>query len=298
MKDIFIDTNVYLRLYDRKNDARFDVEFIDLLVNIKDRIFITKQMVDEIDRNKIKAFSDIFNQYIKNCKIDKVDIPDYMNYKKIKEYNNELEKIKGQVSNIKSSLENIKKEIISDMLNSKDLISKKLKPILDNCVAPDEDIINKAKLRKKLGNPPGKKQDPVGDELNWEQYLSYLKENKKSINNITIISKDKDFFQQEVEPNVLNLYLKKEIDEIFKDGIEVKCYSKLKDFITDNNIGKVPSELLNKIKKEEEIEEKNDKPYIFYKFPYDPETLSRLLNYAVNGLNNNNIYYDNMKFND
>src|SRR5262249_3859964 len=38
----------------------------------------------------------------------------------------------------------------------------------------DEEL-QRAENRKARGIPPGKKDDPMGDELNWEQLLSFIK---------------------------------------------------------------------------------------------------------------------------
>lgn len=40
------------------------------------------------------------------------------------------------------------------------------------CLDVSDDILNKAKRRKELGNPPGKKNS-LGDQLNWEILLNY-----------------------------------------------------------------------------------------------------------------------------
>ncbi len=52
-----------------------------------------------------------------------------------------------------------------------------------------EVILNLARVRKERGNPPGKKEDYIGDELVWEILLTYCTKD-----DISIISVDGDWF--------------------------------------------------------------------------------------------------------
>jgi hypothetical protein len=49
--------------------------------------------------------------------------------------------------------------------------------------------LQRARARRERGNPPGKKTDPLGDQLNWEQILSHC-QNKRWL---WIITKDLDY---------------------------------------------------------------------------------------------------------
>lgn len=62
---------------------------------------------------------------------------------------------------------------------SEDEVSKALIPIFDKAVAHSPKELQKARNRKEIGNPPGKKGDPLGDQLTWEQILTHFKGKKR-----------------------------------------------------------------------------------------------------------------------
>lgn len=73
MAIIFIDTNIYLRFYDSsKPELR---KLLPAIKELKDSIFITGQIVDEVNRNKLKLICDILDGYREKIKIAKDTIP-------------------------------------------------------------------------------------------------------------------------------------------------------------------------------------------------------------------------------
>jgi PIN domain len=56
-------------------------------------------------------------------------------------------------------------------------------------IATDEDLLNRARLRRDVGNPPGKK-DSVGDAINWEALLARVPE----VETLHLISDDRDYY--------------------------------------------------------------------------------------------------------
>src|SRR5690606_27408643 len=68
-------------------------------------------------------------------------------------------------------------------------------------------ILEKAETRRAVGNPPGKRSDPIGDEINWELLLHEFTRTPSPLsptdNDLHIISNDRDWesgFQDE-SPN-------------------------------------------------------------------------------------------------
>ena len=74
---------------------------------------------------------------------------------------------------------------------SEDIVSKMLSPLFATAAAHQPDELERARVRNVRGIPPGKKVGPVGDELNWEQFLSFVK--KRDKRRLWIISKDSDY---------------------------------------------------------------------------------------------------------
>jgi hypothetical protein len=72
---VFIDTNIYLRFYDSKQ-SNFK-KLLNSIEEIGSYIFITKQIIDEIDRNKQHLFKRSFETYLSQIKFYKVELPDH-----------------------------------------------------------------------------------------------------------------------------------------------------------------------------------------------------------------------------
>lgn len=118
---------------------------------------------------------------------------------------------------------------------------------------PDEDqaIFTKAYRRYLVGNPPGKKENPVGDALAWEQLLS-----SSFDEDLVIISSDGDWSTTDGEKNnILNPFLKREWEIKSKKGISL--YTTLGEFI--NSLSE--SEVVTKQEIEKEKESNN---YVSY----------------------------------
>jgi hypothetical protein len=64
---------------------------------------------------------------------------------------------------------------LHDIAARRDPISIQLAPIFEKAVKPSLGDAGRARSRKERGNPPGKRTDPLGDQLTWEQFLSAIK---------------------------------------------------------------------------------------------------------------------------
>ena len=88
------------------------------------------------------------------------------------------------------------------------------------------DIINKAKLRYDLGNPPGKKNS-YGDAVNWECLLENIPDGE----DLYFISDDKDYCSEFCKDQ-FNIYLLTEWDS--KKKSQIHFYRSLHDFLLKN----------------------------------------------------------------
>ncbi len=86
-------------------------------------------------------------------------------------------------------------------------------------VKRSDDIVRKAEIRAKLGNPPGKSRS-IGDAVNWESLLSKVDRGIKLI----IVSKDGDYADS-LDKTQVSFFLKKERNE--NKNSEVELYSEL-----------------------------------------------------------------------
>lgn len=93
-------------------------------------------------------------------------------------------------------------------------------------VIPSEDDINRARRRKLIGNPPGKPNDPLGDQLTWEQFIT-----QASTKTFWIITRDSDYCDELLDSKIptLNPLLMNELKAKCGVDVEVFCFRTLAD---------------------------------------------------------------------
>jgi hypothetical protein len=81
-------------------------------------------------------------------------------------------------------------------------------------------------VRRELGNPPGKKGDPLGDQLSWEQILTQFKEKKS----LWIITRDSDYAVEYGGKVFLNAALYQDLVQLAPTP-DVFCFNNVPDGI-------------------------------------------------------------------
>ncbi|MDD5649985.1 MAG: PIN domain-containing protein [Candidatus Nanoarchaeia archaeon] len=199
---IFLDSNIYLRFYDKKSS-----EYFVLLRNLpllKDKLFVTQQIFNEVKRNSLNvALSSLELQIpTKFCSSDPL----------VSRYNEYIDFLQNYKTNILECL-------INEVENGTDDVSRTLQETFINVQTPTELQISKARERKELGNPPGKPNDPLGDQISWEQLLSSLQTNDELI----LVTNDNDFVVKGFKKVFLNPFLKKELES--KKIYKIVCFN-------------------------------------------------------------------------
>jgi hypothetical protein len=185
----FIDANKYLDLY-RTETGQY---ILSSLSTQADYIFVTRQVVDEVRRNKINETARFLVTHFKDVpKAQTYKVPDQL----FGASRTQSESIQRQMKEIHEKIEEVNKELralAADIMNkvsqSTDEVSTALAPIFAKAVCPSAEHEDKATARKLRGNPPGKATDPLGDQLTWEQILSQFIGKTK----LWIVSKDSDY---------------------------------------------------------------------------------------------------------
>jgi hypothetical protein len=106
-------------------------------------------------------------------------------------------------------------ELLLEVCESNDTISKGLELIFSKAVPETEEELTSARLRKELGNPPGKRSDPLGDQLSWTQFLNRLNPGDE----IWILTHDTDYHAELNKALRLNSFL---MAELLDRGIKSK----------------------------------------------------------------------------
>ena len=171
MCKVFIDTNVFLRLYQTK-EGNITRIFEDIS-KLKSSIVFVDQVFDEFLRNRdkilMKQIENVSNQKIKNLHVTPL-------IKSLDEFSDLVEARKLFDINHKkllSKIEKIKDDIKEDVVykNFCDLYSDSA---LTKYVRTDE-IIDKAHTRMLIGNPPiDDEKNTIGDQIIWETLISNL----------------------------------------------------------------------------------------------------------------------------
>lgn len=191
MKKIFIDANIWLDFYDTKSVK----PLFKALEQVKDQIFVTQQVRDEVFRNRAKKTKDFLQKAIdanpSKCHEPTDYLIDEAQSAKGYDLREEIKQINKLLDNYNKHAKEIFNDTVGHVVRGKDLISKELQPYMANYVEPTEPELQRARKRKEFGNPPGKVSDSIGDELSWEQILSYADKHDTAF---YIITRDEDYF--------------------------------------------------------------------------------------------------------
>lgn len=231
MNILYIDANIFLGFYN-SNRPEFK-KLLNSVIEVKNKIFFTEQFKYEIDRNKLNIFKQSTDNYIRQILITDIVLPEHLdqdNSLKLTNWNTSRKKLENQIKDSNNALMKILNETLHNVSSSEDNVSKALSSLYEACVLPSTDDLVKARYRKEIGNPPGKKNDPLGDQLSWEMLLNVI----PNINRIWIISKDQDYYTENKDILYLNPVLKNDLIKI-NPTIEIKIFNKLSEALRDFN---------------------------------------------------------------
>ena len=223
VKHIFIDSNIFLDFYRLgKEDLEKLNQLIDLIKNGEIKIFLTKQVYDEFFRNREDTFKKTYKSFIDS----KIDVQmnsifkNYPEYKKITLLKRALEKLKSDLG----------QKVENDVSERSLVADKVVREIFDASYFIDSDkYLEKAIVRHRLGNPPGKKNNSFGDEINWESLLICVPDKEKLI----IVSNDGDY-ESPMSERKIDVYLEAEWLKIKKS--KVYLYKSLGSFFIEHDI--------------------------------------------------------------
>jgi PIN domain len=253
---IVIDSQLYIDLYRTKTGK----ELLGALQQVKAHIFITEQIVNEVNRNKLQATKKFFNE---NCQIGKpagCPLPDHLfddSGTIVQGIREKLNSASDKVKEATRDFETAIAETLRHISRSEDVVSRALEPLFAKAVANTPEEFERAKERKARGIPPGKQGAPVGDELNWEQFTGFVKATGKK--SLWIISRDSDYCVEHKQAAFLIPTLHQELMRLADPPPEVRAFTiipdGIKDFsdVTGINVDKLPTpERVKEIKKEQD----------------------------------------------
>lgn len=190
---LFIDANIYLDFYN-SNAVEYKT-LLETLTEAKPDLIITQQIVDEVIRNRSGRFKESFNNYTKTSGVIDCKLPTHIGSNvdtKLVEWNKERAKLAKDLKTSNESLLAIRSKYLEDVHEGKDNVSKTFNVIFKDGLEPSLEQINRARWRKEIGNPPGKRSDVLGDQLSWEQLIDCL--SLSNIKRLALVTRDSDYF--------------------------------------------------------------------------------------------------------
>lgn len=182
-KHLFIDTNVLLSFYHFAGDDLEELKkLIVLLEQKKVTLYVPRQVISEFNRNReikiadgLKRFKEqrLSFQFPQICR-------DYPEYEKLRHLQHDYEAEHAKLLN------RLNQDISAYELKGDRITSELFR--LGTKIECSDTLVERARTRFDLGNPPGKKGS-LGDAVNWEALLSDVPENT----DLHFISEDRDF---------------------------------------------------------------------------------------------------------
>lgn len=218
--NIFIDTNIFLSFYHLSNDDLEEIHKLAVLIKQGEvALWLPEQVKDEFNRNRENKISDAVRK-LKEQKV-KLQFPqvckDYDEYIQIKELQREY------LKKLSSLIANVNRDVEGKTLQADEKIEE-LFEIAEKIELTPE-LIEKARVRVELGNPPGK-NGSLGDAVNWECLIENVPKNE----DLFLIADDKDYY------SVLDEYkLKDVLDDEWQTnkGSKIFFYRRLSQFFKD-----------------------------------------------------------------
>ncbi len=251
---IFIDSNQYLDLYRTASGKKL----LAALNEQSAHIFVTAQVVEEVRRRKVVVAASFLEDQFKEMRLPNFAVPDHLFGTaggRVGPMRETLREIHDKINKSNNELMKLSHDLLEEISRSEDEVSKELAGIFGNAVPHTEVELLRAKARMERGNPPGKRSDPLGDQLTWEQILSRCSTTRR----LWIITRDGDYATEYRGKVFLNAALRNDLSKLLSPAPKVFCFNNIPDGIkhfadtTQVRAKELPApEVTEQIKKEQE----------------------------------------------
>jgi PIN domain len=251
---LFIDANQYIDLY-RTHTGKSQLA---ALKEQQDYIFVTEGVVDEVHRNKVREAAGFLGRVFKTLQAPKLAVPTHLfstTDEHVQRIHDALMVDKDQIDIVNKKSMELADALLGQITRSEDEVSKALEELFAKPYSPSDDELNRARTRRERGSAPGKKSDPLGDQLNWEQICTHCQGKSK----LWIITGDGDYATEYGRKMFLNAALYKDLSQRYQPTPEVFCFNNIPDGLKHfAEITKVTADNLPKPEQVEEIKKERD----------------------------------------
>lgn len=234
---IFVDANSLLRFYD--SNLTHYKKLISSLNIFADFFCITSQVKDEVIRNRLNLAATTAKNTIKSFeRVNQITLPAHFeipssnpNIPAHTEWEKSFSEFKEQHKKLSEALYEFYSTQLDLISKGTDAVSIALNKLFEKSIPPNTTQVGEAIHRKTLGNPPGKKGDPVGDELSWIIVRDLL----QAEDELWLITNDHDYFQQLDGKGkcYLNPYLLMELNTKFGKSMDVLIFTDLSEAVRE-----------------------------------------------------------------
>jgi hypothetical protein len=190
MRHILIDANIYLRFY--LLDQPLFQRVLPAVSGLENHIFVTSQVASEVRRNKVQVFlahaASFLGQIPKTLNLPPIERSSTST--KVRDWKKKTKNLKKDIADCEADYKAWIKAEAKRIADASDPVSASLEKVFRHALQPTPMQISRAKQRKELGDPPGKRSDPLGDQITWEQFIDQCIKDQP----VWIITKDRDFF--------------------------------------------------------------------------------------------------------
>jgi hypothetical protein len=225
---LFIDANAYLTLYRTITGKKL----LKPLLEQREHIFLTRQVVEEVQRNKLKVAAQFLTEKFGEIQLAALNVPDHLlnalepNATQLRQRHKE---IREKLDELNAHLTTATDQILRLISQSQDEVSKSLVDLFAAAVPHTQEELGRARDRRERGTPPGKKGDPLGDQLTWEQLLTHSKQKAK----VWIITNDSDYCTGRSGRAFLNPLLFQDLVQFRSPAPDVFCFGSIDDGLVD-----------------------------------------------------------------
>lgn len=220
MKNVFIDSNIWLSLYHFSNDDLEQFGKLQELLGQGVTLFLPQQVIEEVGRNRENKIKDALNKF----EFPKIQFPAFC--KGYKNYENFRQSFVALQDQYKTWLQLIKDDIEKQTLVADKAIRNFFQNEKTTILEVNNELIEKAVNRYHIGNPPGK-GNKYGDAINWECLLKFVPDKE----DLYFISADQDYLSV-LNTDKMNAYLVKEWEN--KKQAKIFFYKNLISFLNEN----------------------------------------------------------------
>lgn len=224
MPRILIDANIYLELFSSMRLARL----ADTLDELREEIFVSRQLVNEVGRNKLRAAASFLGEQVTRLKALGISsLP--LDLLASDEGAPASQATLAAYLEAVREVENRATSYLAQVSSGTDRVSRRLARLFQSAVDPTEEQVARARARREVGNPPGKSEDALGDQLTWEAWLDHMGAHQR----LWLITNDQDFFTRFGGSRFLNPVLQADVDRRSGGTVRVRVFDRLAEGLDD-----------------------------------------------------------------